>query len=311
MITVWWMACVTEPGPDVKDGQAPAADPVRVPIDPVKLARRASLDLRGRPPTAEEYRAVLADPTAIEASIDGWLADDGFADRIVDLYGEIWLTRTEDFPFSSYDLHVDDEVAFDRAIGEEPLRIVARVAAEDLPYTDVVTADWTMADETLAAAFPIDRPDGAGWLPSRYTDGRPAAGALATTGLMWRYTSTASNANRKRANQVSRILLCADYLTRPIAFDRNVDLLDEGAVLDALTTNPACVNCHASLDPLAGYFYGFWSYVEDSAIEASVYHPDREAVWADVTGVAPAYYGQPGASLADLGRQIAADPRFV
>ena len=49
---------------------------------------------------------------------------------------------------------------------------------------------------------------------ARYQDGRPAAGVLATNGLWWRYRSTASNANRKRANQASRILLCQDYLVR-------------------------------------------------------------------------------------------------
>jgi hypothetical protein len=134
---------------------------------------------------------------------------------------------------------------------------------------------------------------------------------MVTSGFTWRYTSTISNANRKRANQVSRILLCNDYLTRAIDFDRNVNLLDEGAILDALDTNPACVSCHVSLDPLASYFFGFWWYQEDSAIEAKTYHPEREREWETVTGVPPAYYGDPGRSLADLGQQIASDPRFV
>src|SRR5262245_13635500 len=108
--------------------------PERQPMDPVRLARRLSLDLRGRPPTIQEFDRVIQDPAQIETLVEDWLHDPAFADRIVSLYSEVYLTRTEDFPFSSYDLHVDDEVAFDRALGEEPLRIVARVATEDLPY---------------------------------------------------------------------------------------------------------------------------------------------------------------------------------
>ncbi|MEM6928749.1 MAG: hypothetical protein AAF602_17560 [Myxococcota bacterium] len=259
----------------------------------------------------EEYRQVRDDADSLDELADDWLRDPRFAQRVVELYAEITLTRSSDLPFSAAALGLSDRAAFERDIGEEPLRLMAHVASNDLPWTDIVTADYTMATPILAEAFPIDRPAGQGWQESRYADGRPAAGILATNGLWWRYTSTPSNANRKRANQVSRILLCNDYLTRPVDFDRNVNLLDEGAVLDALQTDPACVSCHVSLDPLAGYFYGFWWPNQQSAIDASRYHPERERTWADVTGIAPGYYGEPGDDLADLGVQIASDPRFV
>lgn len=309
MIYLLIAACTGEdpanPDPIVLPGQSIPRAPA------LTLARRLSLDLRGIPPTLEEYREIEGDESRLEEMIDAWMRDERFEERIVSMYSEVYLTKTEQFPFTAYDLHLPDQNAFVRSLGEEALRIVAHVASNDLPYTDIATGDFTMADETLASAFPIDRPAGEGWLPSQYTDGRPAAGVLSTNGFMWRYTSTASNANRKRANQASRILLCSDYLTRAVDFDRNVNLLDEGAVLDALNTNPACVSCHVSLDPLGSYFYGFWWLTEDSSIEASVYHPDRERYWEQITGVAPGYYGSPGNSLADLGQQIASDPRFV
>ena len=34
-----------------------------------------------------------------------------------------------------------------REVGEEPLRLMAHVAVNDLPWSDIVTADYTMADE--------------------------------------------------------------------------------------------------------------------------------------------------------------------
>jgi len=82
-------------------------------------------------------------------------------------------------------------------------------------------------------------------------------------------------------------------------------------VLNALKTNPACIACHVSLDPLASYFYGFWTYIDGSAVDATEYHPEREVLWQTYTDVAPGFYGEPGHSLQDLGIQIASDNRFA
>jgi len=276
------------------------------------LYTRASLDIRGVRPTEAELDALDADPSALDAMLDDLLQDPRFPDRIVDLYAEIYLTRADSFPVNTIGIDVRDETAFVSSLGQEPLRLLAEIAAEDLPYTDLVTADWTMVDENLAEVYQTDYPeDGEGWQKVSYTDDRPAAGVLGTNGLWWRYVSTDSNANRKRANTLSRLLLCDDYLTRPIEFDRNVNLLDEGEVQDALNNNPGCVNCHSSLDPLASYFFGFYWYNYTSAAEARVYHPERERLWSSFTGRSPAYYGEPGYSLHDLGVSVASDPRFA
>jgi hypothetical protein len=271
---------------------------------------RISLDLRGTRPTADEVARVEDDPDALAALTDEYLDDPRFEGRVRDLWAEIYLTRTPSLYVSAASYGLQDEAGFEASVGEEPLEILGYVAAHDLPWTDIVTADWTMADPMLASIWPIDRPEGDGWQQSHYTDGRPAAGVLATNSMWWRYSTTTSNANRKRANAVSRILLCNDYLVRPIEFDRNINLLDQQAVDDALSSNPACLNCHNSLDPLASYFYGFWWYDPSNTLEINRYFPEREQRWRDYTGKAPAYYGQPGYDLHDLGQQIAADNRF-
>jgi hypothetical protein len=281
-------------------------------MDPVALLGRASLDLRGRRASDAEIAAVLEDPDAVDGLIDEFLRDPAFPERVVDLWSEIYLTYSEQTTINAGTLGIADYAGFQEAAGDEALRILARVAEEDLPWTEIVTADWTMMNETLAQALPTDYPDGAtGWQVAHYLDGRPAAGVLSTSTMWWRYDSTDSNANRKRANTASRVLLCNDYLSRPIDFDRNVNLLDGDAVLDALKTNPACIACHVSLDPLAGYFYGFWTYLDGSAGDATEYHPEREVLWQTYTDVPPGFYGEPGHSLQDLGIQIASDNRFA
>ena len=305
LLTLW--ACgggEPPPTPEVTEESWPE-------MAPVELLTRASLDLRGTRPTDDEIAEVEADPDALDGLLDEFLHDDRFADRVVDLYSEIYLTRSESFYINTAGLDISNTPAFLLAVGEEPLRLLAEVAAEDLPYTEVVTADWTMANEDLAAVNPVDYPrGGSGWQKVQYTDGRPAAGVLATNGLWWRFVSTDSNANRKRANTVSRLFLCEDYLTRPIEFDRNVNLLEEDAVKEALKTNPGCQNCHVSLDPMASFFFGFYWYNYTSPAEATYYHPEREQLWSSYTEVAPSYYGEPGYTLEDLGDFIAGDARF-
>jgi len=276
-----------------------------------RLLIRASLDLRGVRPSAQEYQALEADPDALDTLIDGFVDDPRFGDRMADIYAEVSLTRTETWPVNpqSYGLPIPQPV-FVNAVGNEVPQMVGRVAREDLPFTELVTGDWTMADPTLSAIWPVE-PVSQGWGVSRYTDGRPAAGVLSTNSLWWRYGSTPSNANRKRANAVSRIFLCQDYLHRPIRFDRNVNLLDEGAVADAIQNDPGCINCHSALDPLSGYFYGFWHYNPNLAAEVTTYHPERELLWRDTTGVEPGFYGEPGAGLEQLGTQLASDNRLL
>jgi hypothetical protein len=308
------LACVVSPpepsGPEVADPVEVVESPVEL-LTPVQVLQRASLDLRGVRPSVQEVEAIEADPSRLDGMIESFMADDRFGERVRDLYSTIYLTRSDYFYVGASDYDQTDEAAFARAVGDEPLRILSTIAEEDLPYTQIVTADWTMADESIGRAWPLDYPDDAeGWQKVRYTDGRPHAGILSTNGLWWRYMTNGSNANRGRANAISRILLCEDYLGKPISFDRNVNLLDQGAVNDALQTNEGCVACHATLDPIASYLWGFYYFNYDSRDDTTYYHPERETYWRSMTGVEPGWYGTPGYDLVDLGGQIAADPRF-
>ncbi len=280
-------------------------------MDEIDLLIRASLDLRGVRPTVAELDAVESDPSRVDTLITGFVDDERFGGRVRDLWSEVLLTRADQFPVTEQAVGLDDPAAFRQSVGEESLQILSRVAVEERPWTEVVTADWTMANETLEEIWPLERSEGQGWVEATYTDGRPHAGVLTTNSLMWRYTSTPSNANRKRANAISRIFLCHDFLSQPIEFDRDVNLLDEEAVADALRNNPACVNCHNSLDPMASYLFGFFTYNPEVSSEISNYHPERELLWEDYIGIQPAFYGQPGTTMEDLGSSIAGDNRFV
>ena len=295
---------------------APVEEPVAapqalVPLPGPQLLRRASLDLRGVLPSIDELDAVEADPEQWSTLRDGYLDDPAFADRFVNMLSEHWQTRVDvfDIVYKDYNLRADQEFDFEKSVGEEPLRLMAHVAVNDLPWTEIVTADYTMANGLLAELWPLDHPGGEDWAVSHYTDGRPAAGVLATNGMWWRYTTTNANMNRGRAAAISRLLMCEDYLKRPISFADDADAAISNDV-DALTENPYCVGCHASIDPVAASLFGFWWLSLYSEIEESSYHPERELLGPEYLGVEPAWYGTPMTGLSDLGYHVASDTRF-
>lgn len=307
-------ACGQEEPPE-RTAVDPEPEPIVYDYEPLSAARiltRASLDLRGIRPSESELQQVEEDPAQLEALVDTYLADAALETQVRELFTDVFLTRTDAYLIDvfSFPLQPWEQDRLQREAGEEPVRIVARVVAEDRPIDEIVTGDWTMANGLLAKVFPVERPEGSGWKESHYVDGRPAAGVLATNGMWWRYDSTFSNANRKRANAISKTLLCDDYLARPVDFDRTVNVLDEEGIENSLRENPACAACHDSLDPLASYLYGF-SWYAIGGDEVTLYHPSRELGWIDRTGMEPAYQGEPGRTLEDLGAQISADPRFA
>ncbi len=304
------LACQDPPAePEVQ------ADPgdYLVPLDAPLLLRRVSLDTRGVLPSAEELDAVEADPSKVDTYRDQFMDDERFEDRLVSLFAERWLTRLDKFEIQYYDYQLDPELEFEfeRSVGEEPLRLMARIAMLDKPWTDVVTANYTVANETLASLWPLSYPEGgSGWELSSYTDGRPAVGVLATNGLWWRYVTNISNMNRSRAAAIMRLLLCQDVLSRPVSLSGQVSISDEDGIADAIANNPSCIACHASVDPLASALFGWWTVISYNPDEMGSYHAEREELGGLYLGSDPAFFGQALNGFVDLGPAIANDSRF-
>ncbi len=324
MIVLWLALACGTPAPQPGVSLAPdtglvalptSSDPDLVLLDPARLARRVSLDLRGVLPDVDELDVVAARTVSVETLSEAWLDDPRLEERLVRLLAERWHTRVEEFlvRYDEYPQLAGDPTwayPFQRAVGEEPLRLMAHIVVEDRPWDDVVTTDHTMANGLLAELWPLDHPGGEDWAPSTYTDGRPAAGVLATNGLWWRYYTTLSNYNRGRVAAISRLLVCEDYAGRLVSLTES-EALGEGDVEDALRESPTCMGCHSSLDPVAAALFGFWPANEYSIEELQTYHPDRESLGADLLGVEPAWYGDPIYGLNELGAHIARDPRFA
>ncbi len=295
---------------DGADGEDSGGEAERPPLSGAALLTRLSLDLRGTRPSLAELAQVAEDPSQIDVLVEAFLQDSRWADRVAWTWNDAIHTGAWAGQYTRFGPLPPQQV---RSLGAEPLRMVAAVAWEDRPFTDLVTLPQLRADRALSelwgqpAPAPTE-PDGWGWVSP--ADGRPMAGVLSSTALWLRYSPDELSRNRVRANALARIFLCADFLEREGSFEFDVDLAALTDIEDAVNSQPACLSCHASLDPLASFFGGFtW--------RSEVMDRGRYTSWspfhADLVQAAQplAYYGVPAEDFSDLGRLVAADPRFA
>ena len=193
-MVIFLLACTQSDGPP--------------PLDAMPLLARISLDLTGERPTERDLTRIENASALLPYIVEDYTHDAGFGERLIADYADVYRTRSDLFVVGADGdaavLDIFDNQAFLRSVGEEPLRIIQRIADDDLPWTTLVTADWTMANSRLMAAWPLEPlEDGDGWVKARYTDTRPVAGILATNGMWWRYTTTIENVNRGRAQAIA------------------------------------------------------------------------------------------------------------
>lgn len=286
-------------------------------LKPTEQLVRVSMALRGVRPSLDELRAVEENPANIEAIVDFYLDQPELGETVREVNADAFLLGVDaaiypgGFP-NLPPLQDMESEELNRSIIEAPLRLIEHVVMNDRPYTEIVTADYTLADPVVSTVWGIPYPEGAsGWVETEYTDGRPNAGVLSDPFLFVRHASTPSNKSRGRANAIAKSLLCFDFLDRHVEIDTNIDLADEDAVARAIDLNPACQSCHQTLDPLASYFADHFLLLVPSDIDA---YPVRS--WTPeyaflIRSHEPAFYGRPSQDLDDLGQQIADDPRFA
>jgi hypothetical protein len=318
-------ACTTEEeeAPPVKHGPSVAY------LSPVEHLSRISMALRGQRPSIDDIARVQKDPKVIPAIVDEYLASPAFGKVIRDLHSEAFLTRVDYFYYPAGfqplgPLASEDIYRLNHSIEEVSARIAEHVVTNDRPYSEIVTADYIMANDVVAKVWGNLDVTGTDWQEAHWKDKRPKAGVLSDPWLFTRYQSTPSNRGRGRANAVSKSLLCYDFLSRDIEIDASINLADPAVVDNAVVKNPACASCHQVLDPLAAYFQDYFPLTVPANFTTYPFrlnNPNGNGGTFDFytkgLGVyyygklrEPSYFGQEGKTIEDLGQNIAADPRF-
>ena len=287
-------------------------------LTPTQHLARASLALRGLRPSLDDLRAVDADPARLPAIVDGYLDTPELGETIRELHNETLLLRVEQgfltFPAIG-GLTNATATRINGAVFDEPLRLIEDIVMSDQPYTKIVTADYTMADGAVAEIWGLPH-TGAydAWQRQKWTDGRGAAGVLATSVLYHRHRSAGFNYNRGRANLIASAFLCHDFLDGDIQIDTSVDLSDPDVVANAVVANKSCAGCHQTMDPLASYLFPFRNQIGVNNVTSypvPYFQPGQVNRWQTTNKRPPMYFGQQAAGIAGLGRAIADDPRFA
>ncbi len=326
-------ACVTEDEVVEPIGEA------TVYLSPAEHLVRASMALRGIRPSIADLNIVRNDPSQLEALVDGYLDTPEFGRTVRDIYAEAFLTRTDYFFFpagfvATGSLAGTDPHYLNVSLQESAPRLVEHVVMNDRPFTEIVTADYQVVNHVGARAWGLsDYEDGGEeWQVTHFDDERPTAGVLSDPFVFTRHASTLSNANRGRANAISKALLCYDFLNRDIELDSSIDLADPDVVANAVVDNAACASCHQTLDPLASFFRHYFPLYVAGQLEETVqdleqndqaqaypfYYFNTQNLVPDsdifeLNGIemrSPSYFGQEGETIADLGQLMADDPRL-
>jgi hypothetical protein len=264
-------------------------------LDEAQTLRKATFLLAGRLPTAEEIAAVDGKGiAALDPVLDVVMHEEAFYGRLVEVYNDLMHTDAylqgddavdtvdaERFPMVRwFDALPEDDIGAARnatndAIAREPLQLIDWVARHDLPFSDILTANYTLVNPWSARSYglPMDMfvdPTNPGeWVPTTF-EGFPHTGLLTTSVFLNRYPTPATNRNRARSRVLYRFFLATDVLrlaVRPI---------DSTSVDDFNPTlyDPNCTVCHDNVDPIAGIFQG-WD-------ETGRYRPPAEGWFADM-----------------------------
>ena len=305
-------------GPDGGPSVTPATLFDGVKMEPARnTLRRAAIVFAGRIPTDAEYESIKTGGIAsLRKAIRGLMTGPNFHDflirgandrlltdrelerevihrsgKFVDYANEFYRRAKEaggPFTASSGDLWLwEGTVQYGAA--RAPLELVAHVVENDLPYTEILTADYIMANSPAARAYgapttftdPDDvhefrpseilsyyRDDESKKLVVAFLEGTvvqvtdpgnlatdyPHSGILNTTTFLLRYPSTATNRNRARSRWTYYHFLGLD-VEKSASRTTDPDALAD--TNNPTMHNAACTVCHSVLDPVAGAFQNY------------------------------------------------------
>ena len=278
-----------------------------------KTLRRAALIFAGRVPTAEEYKSLRE--VGVRETIRSLMEGPAFHNFVIRSSNDRLLTDRESRVLSNArgaplvgfvnewvhrcQVARANGVFFNEGVDQwirraqygarrAPLELIAHVAENDLPYTEILTANYVMANPWSARAYgssvTFDDPedvhefqpvtfdryylydDTRAFLEDRSGCGPyvldpgdlpvafPHAGILNTMVFLRRYPTTATNRNRARARWTYYHFLGVD-IEKSASRTTNAEALAD--TNNPTLKNPACTVCHIVMDPVAGVFQNY------------------------------------------------------
>jgi hypothetical protein len=227
-------------------------------ISDLELATRLSFFLWSSVPDNElldlATQEKLSDPNVLRAQVLRMLSDPK-AQALVDNFAGQWLHLRELGSLTPEDTDFDENLR--QSFIEETELLFANVMAEDLPVTELLTADYSFLNERLARHYGIDGIRGSHFRKVPYPADNPRRGLLGH-GSILTVTSTASRTSPViRGSWILENLLSAPVPDPPPGVETNLD--GDGTVvltssvrerLEQHRADPSCGSCHSVIDPV-------------------------------------------------------------
>ena len=288
-------------------------------MSPERTLYKASLNLAGKALDREdaEFFVSSGGEAGIDDVLDVVMESPVFYERLKEIYNDrlhqdkylpnedaLNLLDSSEFPNRKwYSTVADNSIAgperdlfyflrdrTNHAIAQEALELVSYVVRHNRPFTEILTADYTVVNgysarvygydpetlgfTTIDAAvnkpfktfdqLPVGLQQYARFDPTDFREVRvsiqggskagtaiPHAGVLTMPMFLNRFPTTNTNLNRHRSRMVFEIFLDTDILQIPGS--REASAVDESSASPTLT-NSDCVVCHKVMDPVASLF---------------------------------------------------------
>ena len=303
--------------------------------DTLTTYRRATLQLAGRLPNATEIDKIITEgEDSLQPLLGGLMQEDAFYDRIKEIFNDVLLTdrylgyssyavnllNDEQYPQSGdawfETLENTEKAPVNLAVAREPLELIAYIVKNDHPFTEVITADYTMMNPLSARVFnatvKFDDPNNPDeWKPGKIramVDGAPVelphAGVLSSPIFLNRFPTTPTNLNRHRARMVLKFFLATDILRLA---ERPIDPNQATSYPNPPMQDPGCNVCHRMMDPIAGAFQKFDNNDPEKFQPASSWPTNVFAPGFGKESMPIADYPQ---ALQWLAQRVVKDPRF-
>jgi len=227
------------------------------PVTPYELASRLSYFLWSSMPDTELFAAAdagnLLDSDELQRQVRRML-DDPRSVALIDNFAGQWLfTRALGSQDPDYALFPEYDDELEEAMRAETRRFFQAFLEEDLPMTQFLTADFTYANDRLAAFYGLPLPGTTDMVRVSLAD-TPRRGFLMQASIL-RVTSRPKRTSPVlRGKWVLDNLLCAPPPPPPPGVEGlGDDAMATGSLrerLEAHLTNPVCASCHGVMDPI-------------------------------------------------------------
>lgn len=309
-------------------------------LSPEQTLRKATLHLAGRLPSASELATVEnGGIDALRLVLDDVMSEDGFYERLLDVFNDVFLTdqyiasNTQtraigmlagaDFPNRTLFI-ANDETMFtaaerrriNQAVAREPLELINYIVRNDRPFTEILTAPYTVFTPDSAWLYGVDlafdNPDDFNEVQEGVltisTHGEeqvyPHAGVLSSPMWLNRFPTTSTNRNRHRSRMIYDQFLATDILAlASVALDPDA----VSSTLNPTRDNPDCTKCHQIIDPIAGGFQMFSKTDPERLLAEPDWFPEMFAPGYGNETMDPLDYVD---GLQWLAERIVNDPRF-